>query len=72
MIQGFLRFLEVDKKYAENTIAAYQNDLNQFYSNLKKEEDEPQPVKIFILSTPIDLKNFSLSSRSSRDSEKND
>ena len=30
-IEEFLNFLEVEKKYAENTIAAYQNDLNQFY-----------------------------------------
>lgn len=30
-IQGFLHFLEVDKGYTENTIAAYQNDVTQFY-----------------------------------------
>ncbi len=42
-IQDFLRFLEVDKKYAENTIAAYQNDLNQFYQNVKIDEDGSKP-----------------------------
>jgi len=26
-IQAFLNFLEAEKGYAENTIAAYQNDL---------------------------------------------
>jgi len=37
-IQGFLKFLEVEKGYAENTIAAYQNDLNQFFEHLQKEK----------------------------------
>jgi integrase/recombinase XerD len=36
-IQGFLKFLEAEKGYAENTIAAYQNDLNQFFEHLQKE-----------------------------------
>ena len=39
-IQDFLKFLEVDKKYAENTIAAYQNDLNQFYRNVTQENND--------------------------------
>jgi len=38
-IQDFLRFLEVDKKYAENTIAAYQNDLTQFRQNIRQSQD---------------------------------
>jgi integrase/recombinase XerD len=42
-IQGFLRFLEVDKKYADNTIAAYQNDLSQFYENIQHTEDVEPP-----------------------------
>lgn len=42
-IQDFLRFLEVDKKYAENTIAAYQNDLNQFQQNVRHGEDGARP-----------------------------
>jgi integrase/recombinase XerD len=37
-IQGFLKFLEAEKGYAENTIAAYQNDLNQFFEHLQKED----------------------------------
>jgi integrase/recombinase XerD len=35
-IQGFLNFLELDKGYADNTIAAYQNDLNQFFQHIQK------------------------------------
>ena len=31
-VQGFLKFLEAEKSYAENTIAAYRNDLTQFVS----------------------------------------
>ena len=42
-IEDFLKFLEVDKRYAENTIAAYQNDLNQFYQNIRKEPDGKKP-----------------------------
>ncbi len=34
-IQGFLNFLQVEKGYAENTIAAYQNDLNQFFQHIQ-------------------------------------
>ncbi len=29
-VRNFLEFLEKEKRYADNTIAAYQNDLNQF------------------------------------------
>jgi integrase/recombinase XerD len=36
-IQNFLSFLEAEKKYAENTLAAYQNDLSQFYQYVRKE-----------------------------------
>ena len=39
-IQGFLHFLEAEKGYAENTIAAYQNDLNQFYQHILTNEDK--------------------------------
>lgn len=35
--QDFLKFLEFEKGYAENTIAAYQNDLNQFTNHLRKQ-----------------------------------
>jgi integrase/recombinase XerD len=36
-IQEFLKFLEVEKRYAENTLAAYQNDLNQFAQYLQED-----------------------------------
>lgn len=42
IIQQFLKFLEEEKKYAENTIAAYQNDLNQFSQFVDKNQDENQ------------------------------
>jgi len=42
-IQDFLKFLEVEKKYADNTIAAYQNDLNQFYQYIRKNNEGPPP-----------------------------
>ncbi|MFQ5610786.1 MAG: tyrosine recombinase [Anaerolineae bacterium] len=41
-IQDFLRFLDAEKGYAENTVAAYRNDLGQFtrYANeLGQEKD---------------------------------
>ncbi len=42
-IQGFLKFLETEKGYAQNTIAAYQNDLNQFYQYLQDEKAGEKP-----------------------------
>jgi len=42
-IQGFLKFLETEKGYAQNTIAAYQNDLNQFYQYLQAEKAGEKP-----------------------------
>jgi integrase/recombinase XerD len=39
-IQGFLNFLATEKGYAENTIAAYQNDLGQFFLHIQKKTDE--------------------------------
>jgi len=42
-IQDFLKFLEVDKKYADNTIAAYQNDLNQFYQSVETDSNDNTP-----------------------------
>ena len=41
-VQSFLNFLETEKGYAENTIAAYQNDLNQFYDYLQADDDKPE------------------------------
>jgi integrase/recombinase XerD len=42
-VQSFLNFLETDKGYADNTIAAYQNDLNQFYEYLLADKDIETP-----------------------------
>jgi integrase/recombinase XerD len=42
-IQGFLNFLETEKGYAENTIAAYQNDLGQFFQYVQKEKKGDKP-----------------------------
>lgn len=39
-IQGFLNFLAAEKGYAENTIAAYQNDLGQFFLYIQKKTDD--------------------------------
>ncbi|MEM7033046.1 MAG: site-specific tyrosine recombinase/integron integrase [Chloroflexota bacterium] len=36
-VQDFLKFIEAEKSYAENTIAAYRNDLTQFVSYIEKE-----------------------------------
>lgn len=42
-VQEFLRFLEVEKRYADNTIAAYQNDLNQFFQHVLKDDQGTKP-----------------------------
>src|SRR5713101_4235823 len=34
-IQAFLKFITVEKGYAQNTLAAYQNDLNQMAAYLQ-------------------------------------
>jgi integrase/recombinase XerD len=41
-IQGFLNFLQVEKGYAENTIAAYHNDLSQFYTYIQAQVEQPE------------------------------
>lgn len=41
-IQSFLKFLEAEKGYAQNTIAAYQNDLSQFYLFVETEKKGKQ------------------------------
>ena len=62
-IQAFLTFLETEKGYAENTIAAYQNDLNQFFLHVQKEKKGEKPdswadVKKSVITNYIDrLKN---------------
>ena len=35
-IQAFLKFITVEKGYAQNTLSAYQNDLNQMSGYLKQ------------------------------------
>jgi len=37
-IQGFLNFLDTEKGYADNTIAAYRNDLTQFLRYLEEQD----------------------------------
>lgn len=62
-IENFLKFLETDKGYAQNTIAAYQNDLNQFYQYLQTEKKQPRierwsDIKKSIITDYVaDLKN---------------
>jgi integrase/recombinase XerD len=53
-IQDFLTFLAAEKGYAENTIAAYQNDLGQFFLHIQKKTDDkvenwPQVKKSVII-----------------------
>ena len=36
-VQDFLKFLESEKGYAENTIAAYRNDLTQLVDYIEEE-----------------------------------
>lgn len=57
-VQSFLKFLEEEKRYTENTIAAYQNDLNQFYQHLQTDrEKKPESwasVKKEVVTSYID------------------
>jgi integrase/recombinase XerD len=39
-IQGFLDFLDTEKGYADNTIAAYRNDLTQFARYLEQQDHQ--------------------------------
>ncbi len=39
-IQAFLRFITVEKGYAQNTLSAYQNDLNQMAAYLRTKDPE--------------------------------
>jgi integrase/recombinase XerD len=41
-IDSFLNFLATEKRYAENTIAAYQNDLGQFFAYLQRLDNPPE------------------------------
>ena len=39
-IQNFLNFLDIEKGYADNTIAAYRNDLTQFLRYLEEQNED--------------------------------
>ncbi|MEP7199559.1 MAG: site-specific tyrosine recombinase XerD, partial [Chloroflexota bacterium] len=39
-IQSFLKFITVEKGYAQNTLSAYQNDLNQMAAHLQKKSPD--------------------------------
>src|SRR5947199_267090 len=39
-IQAFLKFITVEKGYAQNTLSAYQNDLNQMSTHLRKDNPD--------------------------------
>ena len=41
-IQDFLNFLETEKGYADNTIAAYRNDLTQFLRHMEEQHKHPE------------------------------
>jgi len=41
-IQDFLNFLDVEKGYTDNTIAAYRNDLSQFLRYLEEQGEDSQ------------------------------
>ncbi len=62
MIQAFLAFLAEEKNYADNTIAAYRNDLTQFLRYLEeqsiqtKEPDWAEIDKQVIVGYILDLK----------------
>lgn len=64
MVQEFLSFLEEEKGYAENTIAAYRNDLTQFVSYIEsKINDNWQNLDKEIISQYIEyLKSQTYSS----------
>jgi integrase/recombinase XerD len=60
-IDSFLSFLVAEKGYAENTIAAYQNDLGQFMRHVQKKDEKvelwPQIKKAVIVDYIERLKN---------------
>jgi integrase/recombinase XerD len=53
-IDSFLTFLSTEKRYADNTIAAYQNDLGQFLVHLQRLDDRPESWPQVKKSTIID------------------
>jgi integrase/recombinase XerC len=66
-IQQFLNYLRFEKRYAENTITSYQNDLEQFAAFLVSQFDAPPVDKIistFIRSWLAELKGDDLTGKS--------
>ena len=58
-IQSFLKFLDTEKGYADNTIAAYRNDLTQFLRYLEGQDEISswaQVDKDTVISYVLDLK----------------
>jgi integrase/recombinase XerD len=58
-IQSFLKFLDTEKGYADNTIAAYRNDLTQFLRYLEGKDEISswaQVDKDTVISYVLDLK----------------
>jgi integrase/recombinase XerD len=59
-IQSFLKFLDTEKGYADNTIAAYRNDLTQFLRYLEGKDEISswaQVDKDIVISYVLDLKD---------------
>jgi integrase/recombinase XerC len=66
-VQSFLDYLKFEKRYSENTVISYQNDLGQFFAFLTSQFDAPPPEKIassFIRSWLAELKEENISSKS--------
>lgn len=40
-VEEFLTYIRVEKAYSDNTLAAYQNDLNQFVEFIESQKDAP-------------------------------
>jgi integrase/recombinase XerD len=58
-IQAFLKFLDIEKGYADNTIAAYRNDLTQFLRYLEEKDKISSWTEVdkdTIISYVLDLK----------------
>lgn len=67
IVRGFLKFLEVEKGYSDNTIAAYRNDLSQFstFMRAKGSDDWSNVTRVAINDYISNLKDNSRRSYSS-------
>ena len=66
-VQSFLDYLKFEKRYSENTVISYQNDLGQFFAFLTSRFDVPSLENIsssFIRSWLAELKEENISSKS--------